>query len=244
MFYDLENPNAFVADVASVLHDEGCWVLELSYLPLMLERNAFDTICHEHLAYYALSPLNYLLSLQGLKIVDASLNDMNGGSVRVWVTHPRAKTGIATGEGEKRVRSLMKLEFERYLDTERPYEEFQRNIERVRNNLRELLRSLKAEGKRVFGYGASTKGNVILQFCGITEEDITAIADRNPAKWGTRTIGTNVPIISEGEARSAKPDYMLILPWHFLPEFLDRESEFIRRGGQFIVPLPEVRIVP
>jgi hypothetical protein len=129
------------------------------------------------------------------------------------------------------------------LDTDAPYAEFRRGIEQIRHDLPALLLRLMRGGKRIYGYGASTKGNVILQYCGLTPEHVVAIADRNPAKWGSTTLGSGIPIISEEEMRTARPDYLLVLPWHFLPEFKEREAEFLQRGGKFIVPIPNVQIV-
>lgn len=244
MFYDLEDPNSFVADVASSLADDGVWVLELSYLPMMLDQNSFDTICHEHLGYYSLTVLEPMLQRHGLKILDVTTSAINGGSFRVWTGHAGNQYPFATPESELRVHAMRQREFELCLDTPAPFRHFQRDCETIRSNLRKLLLRLKAEGKSIYGYGASTKGNVILQFCELTPRIVTAIADRNPAKWGTRTLGTDIPIVSEEEMRTAKPDYLLVLPWHFLTEFVERESEYLQRGGKLILPLPEVRSFP
>jgi hypothetical protein len=244
MFYDLEDPDAFVADIASSLAADGVWVLELSYLPMMLEQNSFDTICHEHLGYYSLTVLEPLLQRRGLKVLDVTTSEINGGSFRVWVGHAGTDHSLQTSESALRVHAMHQREFELCLDTPTPFRHFQRDIETIRSNLRKLLLRLKAEGKTIYGYGASTKGNVILQFCELTPRILTAIADRNPAKWGTRTLGTDIPIVSEEEMREAKPDFLLILPWHFLPEFAEREARFLNRGGKFILPLPDVRVIP
>jgi C-methyltransferase-like protein/methyltransferase family protein/putative zinc binding protein len=242
MFYDLERPRDFVADVAAVLARDGVWVMELHYLPAMLEMNSFDAIVHEHLEYYSLAVLERLFAEEGLEVVNAELNDINGGSIRLFIG--RAGQLQRSAEHARNLSRLRIREFELALDSAAPYEEFRRNSEKVRDDLSALLRKLKDEGKTVHVYGASTKGNTILQYAGIDSSLVSHAADRNPDKWGSETIATRIPIISEEDSRAMKPDYYLALPWHFLEEFLERESEFLERGGKFIVPLPEVRVVP
>lgn len=243
MFYDLEDPGAFVKDVASILAADGVWILELAYLPTMLDMNTFDTICHEHLTYWALGPLERLLGQHGLSIVDAALNDVNGGSIQVTATHAGAPRSERSPAAKARIYNLKRRELEMRLDESAPYVAFRERIEGIKAELPTLLRRLKSEGKRVLGYGASTKGNVTLQYCGITPELLPAIADRNPRKWGTQTPGTAIPIVSEDDVRKQKPDYLLVLPWHFLEGFKAREQEFLTRGGRFIVPIPSVVIL-
>jgi hypothetical protein len=242
MFYDLERPRDFVADVAAVLATSGVWVMELHYLPLMLEMNSFDAIVHEHLEYYSLAVLERLFAEEGLEVVHAEVNDINGGSIRLFIGH--AGQLDQSPDQARAVQALRIREFELALDSPEPYEEFRRRSEKVRDDLAALLGKLKSEGKTVHVYGASTKGNTILQYAGIDASLIPYAADRNPDKWGSETIATRIPIISEDESRAMTPDYYLALPWHFLDEFLARETEFLERGGRFIVPLPEVRIVP
>jgi hypothetical protein len=241
MFYDLEYPRTFVADVAGALAERGIWVIELHYLPMMLEANAFDAIVHEHLEYYSLAVIERLIGEEGLEVVSAELNDINGGSIRLYVGHAGQYERTA-----EQLDALMKLrirEFELALDAPEPYEAFRLGAERVRDDLLAMCRKLHGEGKKIHVYGASTKGNTILQYAGIDSSLIEAAADRNPDKWGSETIATKIPIISEEESRKMSPDYYLALPWHFLDEFLEREQEFLGRGGKFIVPLPEVRVV-
>lgn len=241
MFYDLEYPRSFVADVASVLAEGGIWVIELHYLPMMLEANAFDAIVHEHLEYYSLAVIERLIGEEGLEVVSAGLNDINGGSIRLFIGH--AGRHQRTPEQQEALTALRVKEFEMALDAPEPYEAFRQGSERVRDDLIAMCRRFHDEGKRIHVYGASTKGNTILQYAGIDHTLIEAAADRNPDKWGSETIGTKIPIISEEDSRAMKPDYYLALPWHFLDEFLEREQEFLNGGGQFIVPLPEVRLV-
>jgi len=241
MFYDLEHPRTFVADVASSLADSGIWVMELHYLPMMLEANAFDAIVHEHLEYYSLAVIERLVGEEGLEVVSAELNDMNGGSIRLFIGHQGQHT--RTPEQQEALTALRVAEFELALDAPEPYEAFRIGSERVRDELLALCTKLRDEGKRIHVYGASTKGNTILQYAGLDSSFIEAAADRNPDKWGSETIATKIPIISEEDSRAMKPDYYLALPWHFLEEFIEREQEFLQGGGQFIVPLPEVRVI-
>ncbi len=241
MFYDLEDPQEFVEGIAATLAEDGVWVIELSYMPTMLAKNSFDTIVHEHLEYYSLAVLEWLLDEAGLEAIAAELNDINGGSIRLFIGH-RGKRQPRP-EDFAVLQDLRVGEFELALDSPEPYDAFARETERVRDELRGLLERLRDEGKKVHAYGASTKGNTILQYIDASTDLIEAAADRNPEKWGSETIGTEIPIISEEESRAAQPDYYLALPWHFLDEFLERETEFLGRGGEFIVPLPEVHLV-
>jgi SAM-dependent methyltransferase len=242
MFYDLEDPRAFVADVAAALAEGGVWVMELHYLPTMLEKNSFDAIVHEHLEYYSLAVIERLVTEAGLEIVRGELNDVNGGSIRLFIT-PAATRSIDPDD-ELALQRIRIREFELALDSPEPYERFRVAAERVRDDLAGLCRRLTAEGKTIHVYGASTKGNTILQYAGIDSTVIPFAADRNADKWGSETIGTKIPIVSEEDSRAMRPDYYLALPWHFLDEFLEREREYLDAGGRFIVPLPEVRVVP
>jgi C-methyltransferase C-terminal domain/Methyltransferase domain/Putative zinc binding domain len=241
MFYDLEYPREFVADVEQALADDGVWVIELHYLATMLEMNQFDAIVHEHLEYYSLAVIERLLAEAGLGVVRAELNDMNGGSVRLFIR--RAARFQPEGADAAGLQRLRIREFEMGLDSAEPYERFATAAEKVGRDLSALTRKLVDEGKTIHVYGASTKGNTILQYAGIDHTLIPYAADRNPDKHGSETIGTKIPIISEEESREMKPDYYLALPWHFLDEFLEREGDFLNNGGQFIVPMPEVRVV-
>ena len=240
MFYDLEDPNAFVNDVAKSLSEDGVWVMELSYLPSMLIQNAFDTIVHEHLEYYHLSVIEHLLQKFNLKIVDAYLNDINGGSFRIFIKHNSQSVDV---ESKNRIEYLRKYEKEMALETDVPYVEFVSRCEAERKRLVDFVRKEVESGKKIYAYGASTKGNTLLQYYSLNNQLIGFIADRNPDKWGRRTIGTNLEIISEDEARSRNPDYFLVLPWHFIKEFQERETDFLKKGGKFIVPLPSFQVI-
>jgi SAM-dependent methyltransferase len=241
MFYDLEYPRAFVEEVGQALADDGVWVIELHYLPTMLAMNQFDAVVHEHLEYYSLAVIERLLGEVGLRVVRAELNDINGGSVRLFIR--RSGRFAPTDEDAETLQRLRVREFEMALDAPEPYERFAVAAQRVREDLGALCRKLVHDGKTIHIYGASTKGNTILQYAGIDNALVPYAADRNPDKHGSETIGTKIPIISEEMSREMQPDYYLALPWHFMDEFLEREHEFLDGGGQFIVPMPEVRIV-
>lgn len=243
MFYDLEDPNAFTSDMASCLHEDGVWIIQMAYLPSMLLDNIFDNICHEHLEYYSLLSLENLLHRHGLKVIDVELNDVNGGSYRTYITHEN-NTSITPFEGaQERLDALRNQEKTMQLDTLTPYHDFAGSVEGIKDKVVSFIKEEVEKGKTVYVYGASTKGNTLLQYFGLDSSTITAAAERNPDKWGKKTVGTLIPIISEEEARKAKPDYFLVLPWHFLPEFKTREKEYLEAGGKFIVPLPQFQII-
>lgn len=242
MFYDLEDPVAFVQSIKKHLAPDGLWMFEMSYMPSMLKMNSYDTICHEHLEYYSLAVLESILGKAEMKMIKVGLNDINGGSIRCYATH---STNFKLNRHEflETLDILRQEEFDLDLDTDKPYRNFQERINVHRDELTSLLRRLKSEGKRVHIYGASTKGNTILQWCGINHSTVDYAADRNPDKHGAHTLGTDIPIISEAESRAMKPDYYLVLPWHFKKEFLEREKESLDRGIGMIFPLPTVEVV-
>ena len=240
MFYDLEDPTKFVREVESILAEDGIWHLEQSYMPSMLRLNSYDTICHEHLEYYSLGIVKTIVEPAGLKIVDVMMNGVNGGSFAVTIAkgaNQKVKPNDAI------INWLLEQEERMGLTTPRLYREFEEKVFRHREDLIRLIHALIADGKKVLGYGASTKGNVVLQFCGFSERDIPAIADVNPDKLGCFTPGTHIPIISESDARAMKPDYLLVLPWHFKSGIIDREKEYLANGGKMIFPFPEIEIL-
>lgn len=239
MFYDLENPLDFAQQVYEILDDEGIWVLEQSYMPLMLKKNAYDTICHEHLEYFGLKQIKWMLDKVGFKIVDLEFNDINGGSFKLIV----AKTKSLRKECAAPVEQVLNSESELHLATLEPFEEFRNKIWQHKNQLLSTINEINSRGEKVFGYGASTKGNVILQYCGFTADDIPYIAEVNEDKFGSYTPSTHIPIISEKEAKAMNPDYFLVLPWHFKENFLKREKEDLKSGRKFIFPLPEIEII-
>ncbi len=248
MFYDLEDPNRFVSDIKHVLEFDGLWIIQMSYLPLMLKTNEFGNICHEHLEYYSLQSLEYLLNLHGFEIVDVELNDINGGSLRAYIRNKGADPVVFGDEtyrslASERVKTMRENEIRLGL-TDRPiYEWFAMRVERIKQDTVGFISNAVAQGKNVYVYGASTKGNTVLQYFGLDHTLITAAAERNPDKWGRVTVGTNIPIISEADARAAKPDYFLVLPWHFLEEFMAREHDYLHAGGRFIVPFPYFTLI-
>lgn len=239
MFYDLENPISFVEDIHNCLTDDGIWHFEQSYMPSMLRTNSYDTICHEHLEFYSFKVVKNMLESCGMRIVDVQMNSVNGGSFAVTA----CKVNAIHSSNNPIINWMLRQEEDMGLDTPKPYRDFEERVFKHRKNLLELIEALVGDGKKVFGYGASTKGNVLLQFCGITSKHIPFIAEVNEQKFGSFTPGTNIPIISEKEAHAMKPDYFLVLPWHFKNNILEREKTFINHGGKFIFPLPEIEIV-
>ena len=242
MFYDLEDPVAFCRSIKETLSPEGIWIFEMSYMPDMLRMNSYDTICHEHLEYYSLAVLEKILKLADLQIFEVYFNEINGGSIRCYATHID-NNKHKTAKKQAFISRVRQEEFDLALDTDTPYIEFQSRIDKEKDALRSLLIDLKQQGKRIHIYGASTKGNTILQFCDINKLTIDYAAERNPDKYGAMTLGTNIPIISEADSRAMKPDYYLVLPWHFKAEFIERESDILDKGTGLIFPLPTIEIV-
>ncbi|HET9430643.1 MAG TPA: class I SAM-dependent methyltransferase, partial [Chitinophagaceae bacterium] len=241
MFYDLEDPVSFVKNIKAVLSEEGVWVLEMSYMPRMLELDSYDTICHEHLEYYSLAVLEKVMAMAGMKIFKIAFNEINGGSIRCYVT--KIGNGRFDNDADRKfIAEIRQKEFDLELDTDKPYDSFNNRITKLKSELYGLLMTLKKENKKIHIYGASTKGNTILQWCGIDNSIIDYAAERNPDKYGAMTLGTNIPIISEAESRQMNPDYYLVLPWHFKDEFLEREKESLEKGIGLIFPLPKIEI--
>lgn len=249
MFYDLDDPHKFVEDIKKVLCIDGVWVMQLSYTPLMLEQMAFDNICHEHVYYYCLTSLKRLLEMHDMKIVDAELNDTNGGSIRVYIQHnsaPLASFGTTPLRDVCNFRIASILEYEKNnfdLSDKNLWDEFAKRLDELKKSVVDFINQANSEGKKIYGYGASTKGNTLLQYFGLDHNSIVAIAERSPYKFGLKTVGSNIPIISEEEMRAAKPDYLLILPWCFISEFVEREKDFLDSGGKFIIPCPKFEII-
>jgi len=226
MFYDLEDPNKFIQDVRRALADDGIFVAQLMCLALMLEKNDLGNICHEHLEYYSLESLKYLFEKNGLEMFKVEKNNVNGGSYRIYARHYKG-TPIVFKE---------RCALEDILA-------FAKRVEDNRKRCVDFIKDEVAKGKKVYVYGASTKGNAILQYYGLDHTLITAASERSPEKWGKYTVGSWIPIVSEEDARKANPDYFLVLPWAFFDEFYKREEKWRLRGGKFIVPLPEFRVV-
>lgn len=236
MFYDLEDPLAFMREVAEILDDNGLWVFEQSYMPLMLERNSYDTVCHEHLEYYALAQLKWMSDRIGLRIVDVEFNEINGGSFSVAAAKASSKYEEFAG-----LRELLEKESESRLDSLDPYREFAARAAASREDLRAFLARARAQGQRVAGLGASTKGNVLLQYCGLSNRDLYAIGEVNEDKFGSFTPGSLIPILHERELLADEPDFLLVLPWHFREFFL---RKYKLKKASFVFPLPTLEVVP
>ncbi|MFC5438087.1 class I SAM-dependent methyltransferase [Rhodanobacter umsongensis] len=239
MFYDLEDPSAFVGDIARALAPDGVWHFEQSYMPSMLRTNAYDTVCHEHLEFYSLRVIRDLLARHALRIVDVQMNSVNGGSIAVTACHEKADIPSA----RPIIDWMLQQEDNWGLNSVKPYRQFEDRVFKHRADLQRLIQTLVADGKLILGYGASTKGNVLLQFCQFGPQQIPAIAEVNAEKFGAYTPGTLIPIISEEDARAMRPDYFLVLPWHFKSTIVQREKEYLASGGKLIFPLPEIEIV-
>ena len=239
MFYDLDDPLAFVRDIAEVLSPTGIWYFEQSYLPTMLEQNAYDTICHEHLEYYALNQIQRMLARCGLRVIDVQLNAVNGGSFAVTACH----AGSPHRPNTERIEALSSRERSAQLDLLAPYQAFAARVTAHRERLLATIADIQRNGDTILGYGASTKGNVILQYCGLSTAEIPAIAEVNPDKYGAFTPGTHIPIISEAEAHARHPDYLLVMPWHFRDNLIQREATYLKRGGKMLFPLPDISVV-
>jgi hypothetical protein len=239
MFYDLGDPVSFACDISSSLSQDGLWHFEQSYMPSMLRLTSYDTICHEHIEYYSLGCVKKILDAADLKIIDVEMNAINGGSFAVTAARKSSRYLVNSSV----INWLLEQEDRMGLNTPRLFRDFEERVYHHRQDLTRLIHSLLADNKKILGYGASTKGNVLLQFCGFTSNEIPAIAEVNPEKYGRFTPGTHIPIISEQEARAMKPDYFLVLPWHFKDSILQREKDFLLKGGKFIFPLPEIEII-
>jgi NDP-4-keto-2,6-dideoxyhexose 3-C-methyltransferase len=236
MFYDLEDPLAFVQDVCDTLDEEGIWVFEQSYMPTMLAQNSYDTVCHEHLEYYALKQIDWMTRRVGLKIIDVEFNGINGGSFSVVA----AKSGSAHAAQAQPIERLLESERQLGLDTLLPYTVFAERARSSRDAIVAFVDAAIQSGKTIAGLGASTKGNVILQYCGLDERRVKRIGEVNDAKYGCYTQGSLIPIVPEAQVLDANPDYLLILPWHFRSSF---EQSTRLKGRQLMFPLPALELV-
>jgi hypothetical protein len=242
MFYDLSDPNTFVQDVKKILADDGVWSIQLSYLPLMIENMNFYDICHEHLSYYSMATLKYLLEQNGLYIFQVSQNHVNGGSLRAFVTHDKNKHFL-TAERAAEIKKFEEKETAMKLDQPSTFKAFSEKMDELAAKVRGFIEAEIKKGNRVVGLGASTKGNVLLQFFGITKEHFEFISERNTDKVGLRTLGTDFELISEQSARDLRPSSMLVLPWYFKDEIVKRENDFIKNGGSLLMPMPHAHLV-
>lgn len=241
MFYDLDNPNQFLEDVKEILHPDGLFIIQQNYLVGMIEQYAFDNIVHEHLEYYSLESLENLLRRHGLEVFDVEQTDINGGSFRTFIKFKSSK--VSDKGGFKRISEMRNLEKRLSLDRKQIYLDFASRVNEVRAHLKKFVKSEAQKGKKIYIYGASTRGNTLIQACDLDYRFIKAASERNQDKWGKKIASTGIPIISEEQARIDHPDYLLVLPWFFRQEFLDREKQYLISGGKMIFPLPELEII-
>ena len=242
MFYDLDNPNLFVKNIKRYLKNDGVWVLELSYLIDMLKLNSFDTICHEHLEYYSLSSLNYLMKHNGLKIFKVTKNKINGGSIRCFVTQDKNMMYDQKGNIIY-LNRLLKNEQKLKIKNTKIFKKFMLNISKIKIKLKKIIENIKKNNKSIYVLGASTKGNTILQFLDINNKTIPFATEINSEKFGAKTIGSNIEIINEDIIKKNPPNYQLVLPWHFKKEIINREKNYLKNGGKLILPVPTIKII-
>jgi hypothetical protein len=235
MFYDLEAPMAFMQEVYDVLADDGIWVFEQSYMPTMLDTNSYDTVCHEHLEFYALRQIKWMTDRVGFRITGVEFNDVNGGSFSVTASKALGDNTVIPS-----VQKILHDENKKELDTLNPYVLFSERVIESRHNLLEFIRTAQASGKKVAALGASTKGNVLLQYCGLTDNEISFVGEVNHEKFGCYTPGTWIPIIPESQVLEKEPDYLIVLPWHFRKFF---EADRKLAGMALVFPLPVVEVV-
>ncbi len=237
MFYDLDDPIDFMRQIRALLAPDGVWALELSYLPLLCTQLTYDQICHEHVTYFSLSHIDWMMKKTGMKILDVSFNDMNGGSFYIYA-------GRDDGPHQPNTAKVNQiLAAEKPLDTEAPYKRLRNRVLGHREDIRSFFELTKAAGKRVYGYGASTKGNIVLNYCGVTKHDLIAVGDRNPEKDGLTTPGTRIPIISHEKLRKERADYLFVQIWFLRKEVIQDEMEYLLRGGKLAFSLPRLHVV-
>lgn len=239
MFYDLPEPLSIMKEISNVLSNDGVWVVEQSYMPEMINNTSYDTICHEHLEFYALKQFKWMADRSDLKIIDIEFNKTNGASFCLTF----AKNNSKFEEDKNKIEQVLAEEEKNGFNKLKIYEQFRKNSEKHRKDLKDLISKLRSEDKKILGYGASTKGNVILQYCNISVEDLACIADVNEYKFDRYTPGTRIPIVSEVEAKKLNPDYFLVLPWHFKDGIIVREKDFLAADGKLIFPLPKIEII-
>ncbi|MDB2472670.1 class I SAM-dependent methyltransferase [Amylibacter sp.] len=236
MFYDLEDPVGFSREIEGALDDDGIWIFEQSYLPAMLETNSFDTICHEHIDFYSLRQIHIILKAADLKVIDVEFNDVNGGSFSVTA----AKTTSTHQPNLKSIQVIDSKEKALGLEDSNAYKAFFDRVKSAQSEFMTFLIEAKERGDTVSGLGASTKGNVLLQYYGITQDLIKEIGEVNGDKFGCYTPGTLIPLIDEQSVLDSNPDYLVVLPWHFRKFFLSLPS---LKGRKLVFPLPNFEIV-
>jgi len=239
VFYDLENPNIFLNGIKKLLHKDGLFYLEFQDLMKIIKHNMFDTICHEHLEYYSVTFINKLLKKHKLRIFDHSYNDINGGSSAYLICHMNSKYKTK----KNRINKILLNERNFGIEKVSTYKNFKKRIDLLRKKLNSNIQKIVDNKKIIHGYAASTKGNVLLQYYNLDNNKIKFISDRNPNKRNLYTPGSNIRIISEAESRNLKPDFYLVLAWHFKKEILLREKKIRNKGTKFIFPLPNIQII-
>ena len=235
MFYDLEAPLDFMREVYEILDDNGIWVFEQSYMPTMLETNSYDTVCHEHLEFYALKQIQWMANNVGFKIIDVEFNDINGGSFSITIKKANGDQSIIP-----EIQMILDAETDLGLDTLKPFAQFEERVKQTRNNLLKFISEVKGSGKTIAALGASTKGNVLLQYCGITTNEVSCVGEVNTEKFGCFTPGSWLPIISEDDLLSQNPDNLIVLPWHFKSFFVGQEKF---KNTTLVFPLPSLELV-
>lgn len=240
MFYHLYDPINFSKEVANCLADDGILIIQMAYLPKMIETNMYDNIVHEHVGYYAIDSIRFIFEKAGLEIFDVTQNNVYGGSFRIFVK----KRGCLKYPKSKRYNQELKKEKKIEIYNPITYKKFMQRVEKTRTDLISLCKKIKLQKKSIWIYGASTKGNTILQYCKMTKKLIDAAADANPFKFGKYMIGSDIPIKNENALHKSKPDYLLVLPYGFVNEFIKRELDLMKKGTKFIVPLPKVKVIP
>ena len=238
VFYDLRNPNKFLGDVRDILEKDGVFILEHADLYSIIKNNVFDTICHEHLSYFSSEVIINMVEKNGLRVFKHEFNNINGGSSRYYICHKISKYKI-----HKSVRQVLKLEKKYKIAKKEILLKFFEKIKIECNKLSRLIKKIKQKNQSIHGYGASTKGNILLQFCKLGKDEIDFIAERNPLKYNLYTPGTKIKIISESKSRKMVPNFYLVLPWHFKKEILIREKNALDNKTNFIFPLPKLKIV-
>jgi len=237
MFYDIDDPMEFMRQIRAILAPDGVWALELSYLPLLLTQLTYDQICHEHVTYFGLTHMDWMMKRVGLRILDVSFNDVNGGSFFILA----GQDGGPYQPNKAAIRKI--LDSEKPLSTDAPFERLKNRVLAHRDEVRHFFELTRAAGKRVYGYGASTKGNIVMNYCGVKEGDLIAIGDRSPEKDGLVTPGTRIPIISHAKLRQLNPDYLFVLIWPFRKEVICDEIDYLNRGGKMVFHLPRLHVV-
>ena len=239
VFYDLENPNLFLQGIEKLLDSKGIALIEIADLYSILKKKMFDTICHEHLEYYSTEVLINMFEKNSLKLIDIKENDINGSSKQFYL----AKINSNLRVNLKKINNVIKKEKTLKMNKINTFYNFKNEIDKIKLKLINKLNQIKNNNGRIHGYGASTKGNVLLQYFGIDNKYLDFIAERNPKKYGCYTPGTKIKIISEKKSRALKPDFYLVLPWHFKEEIIKRESSALKSGTKFIFPLPNLKII-